>query len=181
MTDYTALYASAVIKPAKAAELKAAAAKITAGKDRIQAVAAQLGNGIPWWFIGIIQYMEAGINKDIFKYHIHCGDPLTDRTVHVPAGRPMAGNPPFTWEESAIDGLKYMKYDKVTDWSLSNCLYLFEKFNGMGYAKRGLLSPYVWSFTSHYVSGKYATDGHYDPSLVSKQPGTAALMKTLGV
>ncbi len=122
MTNYQQLYDTAVIKPTKVAELNAVAAKITASKSRYESVAASLGNGIPWFFIGITHFMEAGAFKNPFLYHLHCGDPLTDRTVHVPAGRPVAGNPPFTWEESALDALKYMKYDKVTDWSISNCL-----------------------------------------------------------
>ena len=60
-------------------------------------------------------------------------------------------------------------------------LYLFEKFNGFGYVKRGINTPYLWSYTNHYSKGKFAGDGKFDPNLVSKQPGTAAIMKALKV
>ena len=74
-----------------------------------------------------------------------------------------------------------MKYDKVTDWSIQNCLVLFERYNGMGYKKKGLPSPYLWSYTQFYKKGKYAFDGKYDANLVSKQPGVAAIMKSLNI
>lgn len=190
--DYTGLYKSAVLKPSKIPELKVVADRINAGKARYEAVAATLGNGIPWWFIGITHFMEAGLYwPNHFGFHLHCGDPLTARTVHVPKGRPKfnPGNGtkppskenPYTWEESALDALKFMGYDKQTAWGISSCLFLFEKYNGMGYNKREMLSPYVWSYTNFYSKGKFVTDGKFDPNAVSKQPGTAAIMKQLGI
>ena len=185
-TPYTDTYNKAQIRPEKKAEITAAVKKIRQGQPRYEAVAAILANGIPWWFIGITHYMEAGMFKNPFAYHLHCGDPLTARTVHVPKGRPiaepMAGpGKPYTWEESALDALRFMGYDKVKDWSIENSLNLFEKFNGLGYKKRGVPSPYLWSFTTAYSKGKYVLDGKYDPEAVSKQPGTASLMKVLGL
>jgi len=190
-TTYADMYKSAVIKPAKKAETDAICKRIKSGQAKYQSVAATLANGIPWWFIGITHFMEAGGFKNPFLYHLHCGDPLTGRTVHVPAGRPKA-NPgggtvppsktnPYSWEESALDALRLMGYNKVTNWDIQDCLVLFEKFNGLGYKKKGVPSPYLWSYTQHYVSGKYVADGKYDPKAVSKQPGVAAMMKGLGV
>lgn len=171
-------YKQAVIKPIKGAEVAAAAAKIIQNKPRYEAVTLSLANGMPWWFVAITHYME-GAGK--FTRHLHNGDPLTARTVNVPKGRPVLGQPPFSWEESAIDAMRYMKYDKVTDWSIENCLNLFEKYNGMGYKKKGVPSPYLWSYTQFYQSGKYEFDGKYNPNLVSKQPGVVAIMKALGI
>lgn len=184
--DYTGLYKSAVLKPSKIAELNVVAGKVNAGKARYEAVAAILGNGIPWYFIGITHFMEAGAKKNPFDFHLHCGDPLTARTTHVPKGRPKddpaAGKgKPYTWEESALDALRYMEYDKQTAWGISSCLFLFEKYNGMGYNRKGLLSPYIWSYTNLYTKGKFVLDGKYDPNAVSKQPGCAAIMKILGI
>ena len=51
----------------------------------------------------------------------------------------------------------------------------------MGYKKKGVPNPYLWSFTTEYIKGKYVADGRYDPNAVSKQPGVAAIMKDLGV
>lgn len=184
---YTELYNTAKIRPEKLAECNLVAGRINKGRARYEAVAAKLSNGIPWWFIGITHFMEAGHKyPEQFNYHLHCGDPLTGRTVHVPKGRPKhdpaaGAGKPYTWEESALDALRFMKYDAVSDWSLENVLYLFEKFNGFGYVKRGINTPYLWSYTNHYSNGKFARDGKFDPNLVSKQPGTAAIMKALGV
>lgn len=181
--SYQYLYDTAVINGQKIPELKAAVDKIKAGQYRYEVIASVIGNGIPWWFIGITHFMEAACN---FALHLHCGDPLTARTIHVPKGRPKfdpaAGiGKPYTWEESALDVLHFTGYDEIQDWSIGNCLNLFERYNGLGYKKRGVPSPYLWSFTNHYVAGKYVADGKYDPKAVSKQPGVAAIMKTMGV
>lgn len=130
--------------------------------------------------------MEAGWKyPKHFNYHLHCGDPLTGRTFNVPKGRPKF-NPkngalppspdnPYSWHESAKDAIQLMGYDKIEDWSPGNCLWLFEKYNGLGYRNKGLRSPYVWSYTTLYEKGKYTSDGKFDKNAVSKQPGTAAL------
>ena len=188
---YTELYNKATIRPEYQGQVDLAIKKIINGQPRYEAVAKVLNNGIHWWFIGITHYMEAGMFKYPFSKHLHCGDDLTARTVHVPKGRPKFNpghgvNPPsetnpYTWEESALDALSFMGYDKVKDWSLENCLILFERFNGLGYKKRGVVNPYLFSFTTAYSKGKYVLDGKYDPEAVSKQPGCAALMKGLSV
>lgn len=175
---YAEMYSKAIVKPEKKAELKWFTNKIKAGKERYEAVVLSLSNGMPYWFVGIIHLMEGGGK---WSTHLHNGDPLKERTIHVPKGRPVKGQPPFSWEESAIDALVYMKFDKITDWSIQNCLDLFEKYNGLGYKKKGLPSPYLWSYTNFYTKGKYAFDGKYDANLVSKQPGAAAIMKELGI
>ena len=184
---YTIIYNRALIKLSKEQEVKLISKRILEGKERYEGVAETLDNGIPWWFIGITHFMEAGHKyPKQFDYHLHCGDPLTARTFHVPSGRPIADpkagkGKPYTWEESALDALKYMKYYKVNDWRIENCLILFAKFNGLGYKKKGVPNPYLWSFTTEYIKGKYVADGRYDPNAVSKQPGVAAIMKDLGV
>lgn len=191
-TPYTDAYNGAEIRPEYKGQLDIVKPRILSGKVRYEGVAATIGNGIPWWFIGITHFMEAGMFfPNHFKKHLHCGDPLTGRTFHVPANRPKFNpnngteppsiNNPYSWEESALDALKFMGYDKVKDWSLENCLVLFEKFNGLGYKKRGVPNPYLWSFTTAYTKGKYVLDGKFDPNAVSKQPGVAAIMKTIGV
>lgn len=187
MGIYETIYNRAKIRPEYEWQLTTIKKRILEGKERYEGVATTLGNGIHWWFIGITHFMEAGVYyPKHFNYHLHCGDPLTGRTTHVPKGRPKADpiagkGKPYTWEESALDALMYMGYDKVKDWSIENCLVLFEKFNGLGYKKRGVPSPYLWSFTTEYLKGKYVLDGKYDPNAVSKQPGVAAIMKVLNI
>ncbi|WP_434050656.1 MAG: D-Ala-D-Ala carboxypeptidase family metallohydrolase [Roseibium sp.] len=143
-------------------------------KHRYETVSSALG--VPWWFIAAIHLLESGRN---FKRHMHNGDKLTARTVHVPKGRPVAGSPPFTWEESATDAMKLKNFHKRTDWSLARALYRLEAYNGFGYRSKGIPTPYLWSLTSLYTKGKYASDGVFDPNLVSKQCGAAAFMRGL--
>ncbi len=143
-------------------------------KDVYQDVGTPLG--IPWHFIGILHGMECGFN---FGTHLHNGDPLSARTVHVPANRPPSGNPPFTWRESARDALVFKGYHHETDWSVPRMLFLFEKYNGFGYRRLGVPSPYLWSFSNLYARGKFVADHEFDPNAVSKQCGAAVILKQL--
>lgn len=142
--------------------------------DRYKAV--QEKTGVPWQVIGALHHREASGN---FSQHLHNGDPLTARTVHVPKGRPEIGEPPFSWEYSAVDALLFDKMDKI-DWKdLNAALNRIEGYNGYGYRKKGIMSPYVWAGTNWYSSGKYVADGEYDPKAVDKQPGVAGILKVL--
>lgn len=135
------------------------------------------GAGIPWYFIACVHYMECSFS---FNKHLHNGDPLTGYTVQVPANRPKVGHgPPFTFEESAVDALKLMKYDKVTNWSLPFILQKLEGYNGFGYSKRGIHSPYLWSFSNQYTKGKYVKDGVFNADSVSQQLGAAVILKRM--
>lgn len=173
MIDYQNLWDTMVINDVdnvvKAAEL------ILKGKPAYDKVVEN--TKVPWYFVGALHYRESSCN---FSTHLHNGDPLKERTKHVPAGRPTQGNPPFTWEESAKDALFNIKgFDKQISWTLPKILYRAESYNGLGYYKRNIISPYVWSKTNHYKAGKYASDGVYDPNLVDKQVGVAPLIRYL--
>ena len=136
-------------------------------------------NGIPWWFIACCHMLECDFN---FEQHLHNGDPLSRRTVNEPVGRPILWRPPFTFRASAIDALTMpgKEFQFVKDWSIPHALWLLEGFNGHGYRLyHGINSPYLWAGTRHYTTGKYVSDGKYDASAVSKQPGCAGLIKLL--
>lgn len=173
--EYERLFNSCEIKPSKFAEIDAIANGIIAHQTRYEGIGKPLN--IPWYFIGITHHMECGLS---FKKHLHNGDPLTAKTKQVPKGRPL-GTPPFTFEQSAKDALLLQKLDKVTDWSIPGVLFVFEKFNGFGYRKKtiNMPSPYLWSYSNHYTKGKFSADGLYDPKLVSKQAGTASILRRL--
>jgi len=132
--------------------------------------------GVPWVFVGVIHGMECGFN---FAGHLHNGDRLTARTVNVPKGRPKDSEPPFTWLQSALDALRLKKLDSVTDWSVPHMLYLLEGYNGFGYRRRAMPSPYLWSFSNVYEKGKFVMDGKFDPNAVSKQCGAALMLKAI--
>lgn len=174
--EYTLLYKSCLIRPARQALVDRIAGGLAANRARYEKVAKAVG--MPWYVVAVIHSMEAGGD---FTRHLHNGDPLTARTTHVPAGRPPTGNPPFTWEQSAIDALTYQGFAKWKDWSIPGTLYKLEGYNGFGYRDNHpkVLSPYLWSFSNHYARGKYVADGRFSASAVSQQCGAAVLLKRL--
>jgi len=134
--------------------------------------------GVPWWVVGIIHMLEASAN---FKLHLHNGDPLGAPTVRVPAGRPENWRPGMTWAESAADALTGAgrNMGSVTDWSVGAALHILERYNGLGYRKRGRMSPYLWCGSDYFDKGKYVADGKFDPEAESKQVGAACLLKRM--
>ena len=60
-------------------------------------------------------------------------------------------------------------------------LYQLEAYNGFGYRTRHpeVLTPYLWSFSNHYTSGKYVADGTWSPTAKSKQCGAAVILRRL--
>lgn len=174
--EYENLFNSCQIRPAKAGDVEALVDKLNGNRARYQQAGQALG--VPWGFIAVVHNMES---SQSFKGHLHNGDPLTARTVQVPAGRPKSGNPPFTWEESAADALQLKKLGASTDWSLAGTLYQLELYNGFGYRLHHphVLTPYLWSYSSHYSSGKYVQDGTWSDSAVSKQCGAAVLLRRM--
>jgi Putative peptidoglycan binding domain len=127
--------------------------------------------------------MEASFD---FNCHLHNGDPLSERTIEGPAGRPEKGNPPFTWEESAIDALKYDGALEIRNWSLPTIFFFLEKYNGWGYREgkgRATTPPcrsaYIYSGSNHYEKGKYVDNSKFDPDAVSAQVGCMAQLKEL--
>lgn len=174
--EYEDLFNTCNIAAGKSNAVENIINKITANKNRYETVGTQLG--IPWYFIAVIHSMESGLS---FTQHLHNGDPLTARTVHVPKGRPVNGSPPFTWEESAEDSLRFQKLDKWKDWSVPGLLYKLEGYNGWGYRVKHphVLSPYLWSFSNHYTKGKYIADGTFSETAVSRQCGAAVLLRRM--
>ena len=179
--EYDVLYATAVVKPEKRETMTWYTNKIQRNQARYQAVATV--TKVPWHLIAAIHHMESSGD---FSTHLHNGDPLSSKTYHVPAGRPKTHAAPFTWEESAIDALRYDGAAGIKDWNLAQTLYFFECYNGLGYRSGGgqnttppRRSPYLWSYTQHYVKGRYVADGKFDPEAVSAQAGCVAMLKSL--
>ena len=139
--------------------------------------AVSKATGVPWYFIGAIHGLESSFN---FKAHLHNGDfPLHARTRQVPAGRPLVWLPPSDWESSARDALKLLGFAGQTDWSLERTLYRLEAYNGFGYRRRGVPTPYLWCFSNHYERGKFVKDGAWSANARSQQCGAATLIKML--
>lgn len=171
--EYRTLFDSCEIRPERKSEVEPLVTGLLQNKSRYQAVGDL--TDVPWYIIAVIHNMES---SQSFKKHLHNGDPLTARTVQVPAGRPL-GNPPFKWEDSAVDALIFEGFDKVEDWTLPGSLFHLERFNGFGSRSHGIHSPYLWSFSNHYTKGKFVKDGVFNPDAVSKQCGVALLLRRM--
>jgi lysozyme family protein len=141
-------------------------------RSRYQIVAAK--TGVPWPAIAVIHEREC--SRD-WKGSLAQGDPWDKISVHVPAGR----GPFKSWEEAAIDALNNCPpyAGRNRDWSIGALLTKLEEYNGLGYAARGAPSPYLWSGTDQYRSGKYVRDGVYDTNAVDSQLGCAGLLMAM--
>ncbi len=174
--EYENLFNSCILRPERITAIEELIRRLTANKERYQTVSEM--QGVPWSFVAVIHTLEADQN---FSKHLHNGDPLSGRTIQVPAGRPKKGNPPFTWEESTADALSFKGLSSRIDWSLAGTLYQLERYNGWGYRlyHPHVLTPYLWSFSNHYTSGKYISDGTWSDTAKSKQGGSAVLLRRM--
>ncbi len=169
------MWSSCKIRPEKAGAVRREADRVVQNRKVYEAISAR--TQVPWWFIGLIHGMECSFS---LAKHLHNGDSLKARTWQVPAGRPKDGSPPFTFEASAVDALHVDGFAGKTDWQLAMVLYRLERYNGFGYRRKfGFASPYLWSYTHHFSSGKYVKDGVFDANATSKQCGAAAMLKDL--
>jgi lysozyme family protein len=172
--EYASRFGRCEVRPESAGNVAYYVKRLRHGQPNYQLVENEIR--VPWVFVGVIHGMECGFN---FAGHLHNGDKLTARTVNVPKGFPKTGEPPFTWLQSALDAMRLKKLDQVTDWSVPHMLYLLEGYNGFGYRRRGLSTPYLWSFSNLYEKGKFVVDGKFDPEAVSKQCGAALMLKAV--
>lgn len=170
--DYIYLFENAAIDPSVVKAANLLVKRILNLKNIYKIVEAE--TKIPWDVIACIHAMESSLSLD---KHLHNGDPLSDRTVNVPRGRPKDGEPPFSWNESAVDALKDVVKPEI--WNIGWKLYFLESYNGFGYHKCGINSPYLWAGTNWYQKGKFTSDGEFDAEAISKQIGCAVILKTL--
>src|SRR5437868_11369316 len=141
-------------------------------KARYQAVEKR--TGVPWPFIAVAHEREC--SQD-WTGSLAQGDPWNKVSIHVPAGR----GPFRSWEDAAYDALLHCPPHAARnkDWSIGATLTMLEQYNGLGYAARGRPSPYIWSGTDQYQSGKYVRDNVFDPNAVDQQLGCAGLLMAM--
>lgn len=179
-TQLLALYQHAVLDSTHEAEAFHVAAMISAGvlHDEYKKASDALGGHIPPWFIGCLHYREQ--SSLTLRAYLGNGQLIIGsgkKSSIVPVGR----GPFKTFHDGAVDALKLVGFDKFSTWTAGECLERAEKWNGLGYMKRGVVNPYLFAGTSAYHSGKYVADGHYDPSAMDKQLGVACIMKSLHI
>lgn len=180
---YGKMWDRATVLPAKHDAALLIARGIVADKARYLDI--QSRTNVPWPLIGAWHMRESSRN---FKTHLHCGDSLAHRTVHVPSGRPAAppasGHLPYTFEESAVDALAMpphnlrVVFKDPRNRTVERYLHETEGYNGWGYLGKGN-SPYVWCWTSEYHGGKYIRDHVYSAEAWDPQPGCVAIFKAL--
>lgn len=173
--QYLKLFEELRVRPEHIGRVKWHCDRLIKNQARYETITSS--TGVPWYIVGVIHALEASFN---FLGHLHNGDvPLDKVTRQVPANRPRPWEAPFTWERSAVDALRYEKFADLQDWSLPWALYRLEQYNGFGYRGRGINSPYLWSFSNHYKSGKYVKDGNWSATAVSQQCGVAVMLHEL--
>ena len=126
--EYYHLWSQMVINAAKLIEVDNYVDRMTRYQGRYDSVSEI--TEVPWYTIALIHCLEGDLN---FATHLHNGDPLTARTVNDPKGRPRVGTPPFTWENSAVDALRYDNIAGTHEGSVAGIAYLLEGYNGWGY------------------------------------------------
>lgn len=139
---------------------------------------------VPWQAIAVTHEREA---SQRFDRQLGQGDPLNQVSRNVPKGRgPFVNHPndppgQDAFYRGAVDALMNCPpyAGRWKDWSVGGMLTLLEKYNGVGYANKGRPSPYIWSGTDQYHSGKYIRDGVYDANTVDVQLGCAGLLKAM--
>lgn len=138
-------------------------------KDKYEKVAE--ATGVPAELICAIHYREGSCN---FSTYLHNGDPLGQKTTHVPAGLYFED-----WTDAAIDAIKSQNPEIIKDGDFDSCMEYAERYNGLGYRNKGLASPYVWAGTTNYTGGMYVADGQFDANARDKRVGVAVMMKYL--
>ena len=148
------------------------ASKIRKGEEIYRHVESK--TGVPWAVVAAIHSLECDGN---FRRGLHCGQPWNKRTTLVPEGR----GPFESWEDAAVDALEYDKLSTIGGWTPASIAQRCERYNGTGYARRDLDSPYLWSGTNHGIGlGKFVEDGRYDKNTVSMQAGVLAILAYMG-
>ncbi len=149
-------------------------------RERYQNVSGKYPTKIRWYHIALLYKMEsdepmAKVTPKFNKY-MGNGQSLNKKTTIVPVGR----GPFSSWEKGCWDAIELQGLHKITDWGVGNTLRILEGFNGTGYRKYyGIQSPYLFSGSNHYHSGKYVSDGNYNRKAVSSQIGVALYLKEI--
>jgi lysozyme family protein len=127
---------------------------------------------VPWYLIALLHRRESDANFDTYLGN---GQSLHHVTTIVPRGR----GPFASFEAGARDALRVDGLTSVLDWRLEKIFYYCELFNGLGYAMRGIPSPYIWGGTTIQHPGKYVGDGQWNGNAWDGQPGCAPILKAM--
>ena len=146
-------------------------------KGRYQSVANQ--TGVPAKMIAALHWRESSGN---FATYLHQGDPLGKPAVNWPTNIHVF----HQWEEAAVHALNMksrhrnnLGIDSSTTEPGKLGAYA-ELYNGLGYHNGKRPSPYVYSGSNAYTTGKYVADGRFSASTVDSQVGVVPLLGSIG-
>lgn len=132
---------------------------------------------IPEILVAAIHWREASGD---FTTYLHNGDPLGKPTSHIPKGLF------FTeWIPAAVDALDRETLAKKAsgisyeETNINDMLIYAEYFNGLGYKKRKLPSPYILAGTTCYIKGKFDNDGDFNSNDVDRQLGILSMLRAI--
>jgi len=172
------------LDPDRQATLEERANVLVKAKPRFQQVYAKLekaGYTDPqWWFIAVCAEREAYGPPRCYTCQLAQGDPLGHKSTHVPIDRgPFLG--PDAFDRGCLDALIDCPPHAAVwhDWTAGGAATIWEEYNGLGYAGRGVPSAYVWSGSNAYVSGKYVADHLYRANVKDVQEGCMPLVKAM--
>jgi lysozyme family protein/peptidoglycan hydrolase-like protein with peptidoglycan-binding domain len=175
---YNRNWANLEIRPGAAAQAKKTANRLLNGKDIYKEI--EVKTDVPWPFIGLCHSRESDFD---FNTYLGNGQALNRVTTEVPRGRGPFGGP-NAFVDGAVDALRLQKLVGASDWSIARILYRLEAFNGFGYHRFGVNSPYLYGGSTLYgppeaKGGKYIHDGVFSASAIDPQLGAAVILKAL--
>ena len=166
---YRQLFRSVEILPDWGLRVRSVLERIRGQQDRYERALKPFGD-LPWEMLALVHALEADCDPD---RQVLNGERWDETTTRTPEGY----GPWPSWEAAAADAIVRNKWHRRSAWSPAWILKRLEQFNGLGYAQRGVHSPYLWSGTQHGVrTGKFVADGVYDANAVSEQVGAGALL-----
>lgn len=141
--------------------------------------------GVPPELLAVIHYRENTrdyLNGE-FRVYLHNGQQLGNPTTIPPKGKDFDD-----FDEAAIDAIN-MKSSYISKYNLSPTskdivamLCYAEVYNGLGYYNNGHVSPYIYSGTNIYSSGKYVDEpsgSRYLEDVVDEQIGAYLLLNSI--
>jgi len=175
--DQDSRWQAATVNPKARIALDVAVAQYQRNEWRYQQIANMRPGTVPPQVLFCLHMRESDCN---FKCSPAQGDSLQHRSIHVPKGRIPDKEPPYTFEQAAIDS--YFNVDRLDlqNWKTTKgTLDAITAFNGWGPEYRGYPSGYTWAGTSVYRGGKFVADGHWSPITWDQQLGCAAILKAM--
>lgn len=175
--EYAVLWQSIQLKPNRLKEIDRVIDKLRDPVRWKEYLKLYEATGVPPQVTAVIHERECGGN---LKGVLHNGELIIGtgrKTRLVPAGR----GPFSTFYAAGIDAFKKEGLDTF-DWhagGAARCAYALEKFNGFGYRRHGIKSPYLWAATNHYTCGKFVRDGVFNASTVDSQLGGMAILRRM--